>query len=92
MLPACHYGFEAGLSRGYHLTPRTLPQRPGRSIDYPGMDPAGLDRLRFLLAALREPPPSQESERQALAAFERVLGRRAGQREDRGRPRRQDRS
>ena len=35
------------------------------------MDESDLDRLRFLLAGLREPGPSEESERQALAAFKR---------------------
>ena len=51
-----------------------------------------LDRLRFLLRGLREPAPAEEAERQALAAFEREMGRRAGRPEDRGRTGPLDRS
>ncbi len=43
-----------------------------------------LDRLRFPLVCLREPPPSREAEQQALGAFERELGRKAGREEERG--------
>ena len=35
------------------------------------MDPADLERLRFLLAALREDRPSKEAERRAVEAFKR---------------------
>jgi hypothetical protein len=51
-----------------------------------------LEQIKRLLAALREPPPSEEAERQALATFDRVLGRKAERPEDRGRPAPQDRS
>ena len=56
------------------------------------MNSSDLDRLRFLLAGLREPAPAEEAERQALATFERELGGKAGRAEDRGRPRLKDRS
>ena len=46
------------------------------------MDRTLLDRLRFLLRGLREPAPSKEAERQALAAFGRELGQKAGRPED----------
>ena len=36
------------------------------------MDRTLFDRLRFLLAGLREPAPSHDSERRALEAFKRL--------------------
>jgi hypothetical protein len=49
------------------------------------MDP-DLDRLRFLLAALRERSPSPEAEQEALATFRRELGRKTKRPEERGQP------
>jgi hypothetical protein len=37
-----------------------------------------LEQLRFLLAGLCEERPSEEAERQAMATFDRVLGKKAG--------------
>ena len=48
-------------------------QRPLRSVDYPGMTSADLDRLRFLLAGLREPPPYRDAERRALEGVQAAL-------------------
>ena len=56
------------------------------------MDRHDLEQLRFLLAGLREPAPAQETERQALAAFDRVLGKKAGRPENRSDPEPRDRS
>ena len=50
------------------------------------------NRLRFLLRGLREPAPSEEAEQQAMEAFKRELGRRAGKLEDLSEPGRPDRS
>ena len=36
------------------------------------MNPTDTDGLRFLLAGLREPEPSKQAERRALAAFRRL--------------------
>ena len=49
------------------------------------MDPAELERLRRLLATLRENRPSKEAERRGLTAYRRKWPAREGQsRADRG--------
>jgi hypothetical protein len=56
------------------------------------MNSPDLERLRFLLRGLREPAPAEEAERQALAAFDRELGRKAQRPEERREPGPQDES
>ena len=53
------------------------------------MSSPDLERLRFLLAGLREPAPAQESEQRALEAFGRLWRCRTGQDRRSGKDRRQ---
>lgn len=48
-------------------------------MGYSGMTSSDLERLRFLLAGLREPVPSTESERRAVEAFSQLWRCRSGQ-------------